>query len=266
MVGHWTGSGNAASVYVSYPLIVTPTSNLTIRGSANSAWLTDSVNYSTYHPKDVAGTIGIYGDHLDTLLGGGATQYSATVTRGKVSYSGDTRYVGMHAAGTYDKVNVSVNRDQTVAYVANGTQRISVYGSVQGLWTDHNLDPYDQMSLGGPGGVRGYPVGEASGDQGATATLELRDSFALPMWMGGQNLTASIFRDNGWLTLNHRPWAGYTGLKNRNLGSTGVGLDLLSQGRYNVRAMWAIRDPGGSVDRSTSDSRNWLWLQAQLFF
>jgi hypothetical protein len=30
--------------------------------------------------------------------------------------------------------------------------------------------------------------------------------------------------------------------------------------------MWAIRDSGGDRDTATRDHRNWLWLQAQMFF
>ncbi|MBK5550148.1 ShlB/FhaC/HecB family hemolysin secretion/activation protein [Pseudomonas sp. TH03] len=260
------GSGNAYSAYVSYPLVITPYSNLSARASYGTTWLKDSLFGETSRPTDNAATFGLYGNEIDTLGGGGAMQYGLALTRGRISYGSGPLPGGIpNAGGYYNKVNLNADRDQTLVYLANGTHRVSLYGAVRGQWSDTNLHPVDEMSLGGPGGVRGYPIGEASGDEGAIATMELRDSFAISA-LGGLNLTVSLFRDNGWLTVNKDPWPGYQGPKNRNLGSTGIGVDLLSQGRYDIKAMWALRDAGGEVDTSTKDSRSWLWLQTQVFF
>jgi hemolysin activation/secretion protein len=152
-----------------------------------------------------------------------------------------------------------------VAYLAHDAQRVSVYGALQGQWSNRNLDSVEKFTLGGPAGLRGYPVGEAVGDEGAIATLELRDSFALAA-LGGDNITLSLFRDNGWLKVNHTPWTGYQGARQRHLGSTGIGADLLHRNRYDLKLMYALRDPGGDRDTATRDHRSWLWFQAQVFF
>ena len=150
--------------------------------------------------------------------------------------------------------------------MANNTQRLSLYGALQEQCEQlTNLDSVEKLFRWvAPAMYAVYPVGEALGDGGAIATLELRDSFAAPAL--GSDLTLSVFRDDGWLTVNHTPWAGYQGPVHRNLGSTGLGVDLLRQNRYDVKAMWAIRDPGGEADTSTRDHRSWLWFQAQIFF
>jgi hemolysin activation/secretion protein len=260
------GGGNELNAYVSYPVLLYPNNNLAVHASYGIKRLSDSVLQTTFHTRDETVTLGVTGDYIDTLGGGGVNLYALTVTHGLITYgSGRLPADTPNASGHYDKLNLNVSRDQTLAYLANNTQRLSLFGGLQGQWSDTNLDAVEKLSLGGPGGIRGYPVGEALGDEGATITLELRDSFVVPA-LGGDNLTLSVFRDNGWLTINHTPWAGYQGQSHRNLGSTGLGVDLLRQNRYDVKAMWAIRDPGGERDTATRDHRSWLWFQAQIFF
>jgi hemolysin activation/secretion protein len=260
------GGGHGFDAYVTYPVLLYLYKHLFVRASYGTKWLHDSVLTETFHTRDRTATLGVNGDAIDTWGGGGVTQYAATITRGQITYgNGQLPANTPNAAGHYAKLNLTVARDQTLAYLANNTHRLSLFGTVQGQWSDTNLDSVEKLSLGGPAGVRGYPVGEALGDEGATATLELHDSFVVPA-LGGDNLTLSVFRDQGWLTTNHTPWKGYQGPAHRNLGSTGLGVELLRQNHYRIKAMWAIRDSGGDRDTATRDHRSWLWLQAQIFF
>jgi len=260
------GASNEVNAYASYPLVLSPYKHLWARVSVGVKRLSDSVLEETYHTRDTSVTLSASGDAIDTLGGGGLTLYAASFTRGLITYGHGANAIDtQNAGGHFNKLDVSVSRDQTLAYLANNTQRVSVYGSVQGQWSNTNLNSVEDFTLGGPTGVRGYPVGEAPGDEGAMATLELRDSFALAA-LGGDNLTLSLFRDDGWLKVNHTPWPGYQGPRRRHLGSTGVGADLLHQSRYDFKVMWAMRDSGGEPDTATRDHRSWLWLQAQIFF
>lgn len=260
------GGGNEFNAYVAYPILLSPYKHLWVRASYGVKWLSDSVLQETFHTRDTTVALSVSGDAIDTVWKGGLTQYGASLTRGLVAYGSGARPVDTpNAAGHFTKLDFTVSRDQTVGYLAHDTQRLSMYGALQGQWSNVNLDSVEKFTLGGPAGVRGYPVGEAVGDEGATATLELRDSFAMAA-LGGDNLTLSLFRDNGWLKVNHTPWTGYQGPRQRHLGSTGIGADLLHQNRYDLKLMYALRDPGGERDTATRDHRNWLWFQAQLFF
>jgi Hemolysin activation/secretion protein len=260
------GGGNEFNAYVTYPVLLAPNTHLWLRASYGVKWLSDSVLAETFHTRDTTVTLSAYGDHIDTFGGGGFTQYAGTFTRGLIGYgAGPLPSNTPNAAGHFAKLDFSVSRDQTLAYFANNTQRLSLYGVLQGQWSNTNLEAVEKLALGGPSGVRGYPVGEAVGDEGAIATVELHDSFAVPA-LGGDNLTLSLFRDDGWLAINHSPWAGYQGPTQRRLGSTGIGTDLLRLGRYDLKVMWALRDPGGETDTATRDHRAWLWFQAQVFF
>jgi hemolysin activation/secretion protein len=260
------GGGNEFNAYVAYPILLSPYKHLWARASYGVKWLSDSVLQETFHTRDTTVVLSINGDAIDTVWSGGLTQYGVSLTRGLVAYGSGARPVDTpNAAGHFTKLDFIVSRDQTVGYLAHDTQRLSVYGALQGQWSNGNLDSVEKFTLGGPAGVRGYPVGEAVGDEGAIATLELRDSFAVAA-LGGDNLTLSLFRDNGWLKVNHTPWAGYQGPRQRHLGSTGIGADLLHQNRYDLKLMYALRDPGGERYTATRDHRQWLWFQAQLFF
>lgn len=260
------GGGNEFNAYVAYPILLSPYKHLWVRGSYGVKWLSDSVLAETFHTRDTTVVLSVNGDAMDTLWGGGLTQYAASLTRGWIAYGSGPRAVDTpNTAGHFTKLDVTASRDQTLGYLAHDTQRLSVYGALQGQWSNTNLDSVEKFTLGGPAGVRGYPVGEAVGDEGAAATLELRDSFELAA-LGGDNLTLSLFRDNGWLKVNHSPWQGYQGARQRHLGSTGIGADLLRRNRYDLKLMYALRDPGGEPDTATRDHRSWLWFQAQVFF
>lgn len=92
-----------------------------------------------------------------------------------------------------EKINPSVVRLQRL------TDRISLYGQVQGQWSDGNLDSSEKISLGGAYGVRAYPEGEAQGDQGYVANVELR--YALT-----EIAQLFTFVDHGEVLLNKDTW------------------------------------------------------------
>lgn len=259
------GSGDEANVYATYPLLLAPDRHLWVRVSTGAKWLSDKVLDYKLNTRDTSVVLSVNGDAIDTLGGGGYSRYAASLTSGNVAYGSGSLPFEPHNAGHFIKFNASASRDQTLAYFANNTQRLSLYAAVQGQLSNTNLASVDQFSLGGPAGVRGYPVGEGVGDEGAIVTLELHHSFAVPA-LGGDNLTLSLFRDDGWIRTSHTPWAGYQGPVSRHLGSTGVGVELLRQNRYSLKAMWAVRDHGSGPDTATSDHPNWFWFQAVFFF
>jgi hemolysin activation/secretion protein len=260
------GGGNEFNAYVAYPVWLTPYKHMWVRASYGVKWLSDSVLAETFHTRDSTVVLSVNGDAIDTRWGGGVTQYAASLTRGLIAYGSGSRPVDApNSSGHFTKLDVTASRDQTLAYLAHDSQRLSLYGALQAQWSNRNLDSVEKFTLGGPAGVRGYPVGEAIGDEAGIATLELRDSFAVPA-LGGDNLTLSLFRDNGWVKVNHTPWVGYQGPRQHHLGSTGIGADLLRQNRYDLKLMYALRDPGGEPDTATRDHRGWLWFQAQVFF
>ena len=121
--------------------------------------------------------------------------------------------------------------------------------------------------------MRAYPVGEASGDQGWLATLELRRNIALNL--PGVVLQGLGFVDTGRIWLHQDTWPGSinnAGDTNRyDLHAVGVGANLWA-GNFSVRTAVARtldNNPGRSSSGLDADSRasDWrAWVQASYAF
>ncbi|ADV26836.1 Polypeptide-transport-associated domain protein ShlB-type [Pseudoxanthomonas suwonensis 11-1] len=110
-------------------------------------------------------------------------------------------------------------------------------GRLNGQWADGNLDSSQQFVLGGPSGVRGYPVNEAAGDSGAVLQLELHRLFAAP---GNSELDVFLFAAGGRIRQRQDPWD--DSANNRyDLAAAGLGL------RWNVRRFSATLSAGVPV-------------------
>ena len=166
--------------------------------------------------------------------------------------------------GTFDKIGYHLTRDQTIAYLES-TKRVSVYGSLRGQIAGDNLDSIEKFSLGGPGGVRAYPNGEAIGDSGTIASLELRYSTTVPV-VGTSDVNIGLFRDQGWLRVNHNAWEGYTGPSKRRLAGNGISISLNKRDVFSVALTWAARDRSSEEATSEKDSRSRLWLHTSFNF
>jgi hemolysin activation/secretion protein len=123
------------------------------------------------------------------------------------------------------------------------------------------------MSLGGPNGVRAYPVGEAAGDTGALFTAELR--YIVPRFkLFGGDITASVFYDAGEVKINKEPPAALpSGEDNkRSISGYGFGLSLGREGNFLVRAHVATPadDETPQSDPKERDPR--VWIQAVKWF
>ena len=107
------------------------------------------------------------------------------------------------------------------------------------------------MVLGGAGGVRAYPSGEASGDAGVLTQLELRYNTG--------SYTPYVFVDGGSIKTNVKPAPAVIN-NTRNLSGSGLGL------RYQ-RVMWSVdstlawRNTGGAPQADTSsDPKPRIWV------
>jgi hemolysin activation/secretion protein len=81
-------------------------------------------------------------------------------------------------------------------------QRWSVYGIIEGQWTNDPLIPNEQFITGGAESVRGYRESEVSGDRGAHATLEMRFyPLGRPALDGKRMLYTEVFVDGAQVRL-----------------------------------------------------------------
>ncbi len=246
---HGSGSSGAWGVDFSYPFIRSRQRNL--YGSFNverTAFLNraNGVRQSDYAIDAV--TLGLNGNVFDDLGGGGASSASLSWEVGDLRQGQLDPGENAALAGGYDKLHYGAARQQVL------TETLSLSGTLAGQYAHKALDSSGRFYLGGPSGVRAYPVNEGSGDRGQLASLELH-------WRAQDAFTLVGFEDWGHVSDSH----GDNTLK-------GAGVSLVWSGPWNLDAQATLarrigsngqpgahgRDQDGTLDR------NRFWLQARL--
>ena len=119
------------------------------------------------------------------------------------------------------------------------------------------------MSLGGPNGVRAYPVGEANGDTGLQMTGEAR--YIIPGFRLLEATSRSAFYDWGQIYINEKP-RDIDVPNKRSIAGAGFGLSLGKEGDFVFRgsASWSADDEQPQADTAHRVPR--VWVQAVKWF
>ncbi|QMV62988.1 ShlB/FhaC/HecB family hemolysin secretion/activation protein [Pseudomonas berkeleyensis] len=249
------GNARITSAYAIQPLVRSRDFSLYAQLQYDDKRLKDDIDQfdSKSDKRSRVVTTSLNGNSRDQLFGGGVNSFALAWSQGSLNIDGAANQrVDDLSAGTrgqFHKLNPSLVRLQRL------TDRFSLYGQLQGQWADGNLDSSEKLSLGGAYGVRAYPQGEASGDQGWLANLELR--YALTeAWQ------LNTFVDHGEVRLNKDTWS--DGENHRRLSAAGVGARWAAHDwQVNAVAAWKLGndDPQSDVDRSPR-----VWVQVVRFF
>lgn len=249
-----TGTARVSSVAVTYPIIRSLKRNLTLGTTwqhkelrdKQGATDTDSDKHSDSLP------INLNFDARDSLGGGGITYGAVTWMPGRLGLDHNLVLVDQATArteGNFHKLNLDVARLQVLS------GGLSLYGRLSGQWADKNLDSSEGFGLGGPNGVRAYPVSEAYGDKGWLAQVELRHDVG--------SFSPYVFYDGGRITVNAKPWDAVD--NHRHIAGAGLGMRYLQQG-WNLDAALAWRTEGGTPQSVTQDKRPRAWVTAGYAF
>lgn len=267
-----SGSAGTVSAGLSYPLLRTRKRSLWLSVDAGHKRLIDRALGQTLRERELDElTAMLSGNAWDGWWGGGYTGVSAGWETGSLGLGNDADRladaVSARTRGHFDKWIWRVERTQSLGGLSNW----GLYLGANGQIGSKNLDSSEKFLLGGPSGVRGYPVGEASGDSGWLASAELRRDFRMTRGVSAQAL---VFVDRGHVRQHIDPWAGsvmpWTG-NTYGLSSIGIGLNLQSA-RWSFRSAWARQlgdNPGHGVTGLNADGLRfgqYLWLQASLRF
>lgn len=250
-----TGQSVAQDFVLRYPLKRAVDANIYLQGGIEHRNLRDEVR-STNTLTDKEATVGNLAVQVDwrDKLGGlaASNQASASISSGQLSIGTPSAAAidaaAAKTAGDYAKLAVTASRQQALS------QTWSVLGQLRGQWANKNLDSSEKLSLGGVNGVRAYPSGEASGDNGWLGSLELRCSIS-------NSMVASVFYDAGAVQINSNPYL--TTSNERTISGSGIGLSGTHVG-VDWRVMMAWRDTGPSTSEADKSPR--LWAQASLRF
>jgi len=212
-----TGFAQIWTANLGYNLIRSQKTNLHLAVNYQHKILNDAYSSTgdNQHKSSDSLPVSLHFDQRDSFLSGGITYGQFTWTPGTLN---------LHAAqlvsddgtaqsnGSFNKFNLDLVRIQTL------TDNISLYLRYSYQTSDKNLDSSEKMSLGGAEGIRAYPIGEGTGDEGWIGQVELRYIF--------NEYAPYVFYDTGSTQLNYKPWDAVSD-KSRTLSGAGIGV------RYN---------------------------------
>lgn len=262
------GHAATGTVRIAYPLIRTSRQSHWMRAEFDHAAYADDVLGQPAHRKRVdAVSLVLEGTLADAA---GNNRYSLVLRAGGLDLS--------HMPDDAALDDVTANREGGFARVTASlehTQRVTDQAflrlAVSGQWAPHNLDTSEQFALGGPGGVRAYPVGEGLGDRGALANVELY----LPVKKGlPQGSRVYLFADAGLIARHAQTWQGWAeaGVQNHYaLFGAGAGLAVPLPWGLQAQAVFAApignnkgaEDPTLNQDGSARNARGWFTLSKQ---
>jgi hemolysin activation/secretion protein len=268
------GSARYAGLGFDYAVHRAREANLRLSGRLNWKSLVDeSIAGRLQDKRAHSGTLGISGDRRDGFSGGAFTGWSLTWTYGDLDLSRVPSALavddaGLQTQGKFHRLNASLQRLQ------NLPGNFSLLARAYGQWANENLDSSEDFALGGPYGVRGWPISEGRGDQGYLGTLELRYDARLPGRWGV--VQPAVFLDSGriWINEDARGVPGLTacGCNDYSLSSAGAGFRWSRNSLHaSVSYAHGLGDnPGRSAINATnadgSTSSHQLWLQGTIQF
>lgn len=258
------GTATVASVFGSMPLIRSRDTNLNVGFVYDDKLLEDRLDLFPISNRDAdvkVGTVFLNGNRRDQFGGGGVNSFYIGLSLGSLdiltplALAGDA--AGPRTNGSYQKLVMHASRWQHLS------DSWSLYGSATAQLASKNLDPSEKFSLGGMDGSRGYPTGEATGDEGYLFNLEARYLLGnLSERVPGQ-VHLLGFVNTGSITINKNPW--FVGDNERSLSSAGIGAMWTDPGNFLLRTYYAV-SIGDEVALSAPDKSGRFWFQAIKYF
>lgn len=266
------GTADLYSTSLKYPLYRTAKRSFFLNGSYDKKKLYNETTGTVTSNKELDNYgLGFTLQNTDEFITAGFSQLSFTQTFGDLdlskvasSLTSDQGAGGAKTNGSFEKSTLQFLRIQRV------TEKLNLQLLANAQFSNKNLDSSEKLSLGGATGVRAYPSGEASGDEGRKISLDVKYNLKSDTRFG--DIIASVFYDYGKIrqykdTLD----ISMTTPNEYSLEGWGVALDLISAGKYNVKVGWADAiggNPGKTSEGKNSDgrgdlSRYWFLASAQ---
>ncbi|MBR9867146.1 MAG: ShlB/FhaC/HecB family hemolysin secretion/activation protein [Oceanospirillales bacterium] len=262
---------SATSLFASYPLKRSAQTNMDLYASLDFKNYQNSILYGAVeNDRDItSASLGFSGDNIDRF--NGQTRWGLTLTQGSIGLEDGSSYQfndaqGARTEGSFTKLNYSLQRYQSLPL-----DDLFFNASLNGQWASGNLDSAEKFQLGGPDGVRAWPVGEGIGDNGWVANLELRQILSQPDW---GRVEAFGFYDVGGITqyADLNPGIVYDGPNDYTLDGYGVGLSVTYGESGSLQLVYAHKgkdNPNPTPEGTDSDGKSdqgRLWLTGKILF
>lgn len=261
------GNGSVMSLYGLHPFVRTRNANLIGQVSYEHKLLSDRIDSTNVVEDRSINTVklGLVGDLRDRVFGGALNSFAISYTEGSLNIqppavlAADQAATGLNTQGKFAKVNFDVRRLQLV------TQDINLLLAVSGQLADRNLSSAEKMSLGGANGVRGYPSGQAAGDQGFLFSSELRYLVPKYQLLSG-DISLSAFYDAGRVKISHSPLTTSTTPNFLGISAYGFGLSLGKDSDFLLRTTVAWRGENDTPDADNVRRSARVWFQGIKWF
>ncbi|MDY5717667.1 MAG: ShlB/FhaC/HecB family hemolysin secretion/activation protein [Selenomonas sp.] len=246
------GNAKTVSLFGKYPLYHYADRSLTFKYGYDYRALEDNLSQnsssisSKKHSHSVHAGLDGFNRAADVSV-----EYGVNILTGELGI--DSEYANSliqngHVASHYTKAEANAAVTQRLGHSADALIKIS------GQKASNNLDSSEEFYLGGANGVRAYPQGELSGDEGILGTIETR-------FYTKSGLIPSIYFDAGNVRYNK------DGMKEGSksygiLKGWGVGLAYNQAGDWFMRLDYARRigqDPNMS-EAAKAKGRTWFML------
>lgn len=250
------GRSLTRSIGAIIPLMLSRQRNINLTLSAGRDDLTNKVRGDTVSDYHVSrASIGLDGFWQDDFQGGGTTRVALSFAHGKTKGTDAGNFI----EDSFSVWRFSLSREQYV----NDRMIISTNLSTQK--GPEGLDDVEEFFLGGPNGVRAYPIGEGDAPSGAILNLELQ-------YRINRDWVVAGFYDHGWIADRNTPGEPDS-YQLKGIGATvswsnpkGWAADLTLARRLgrNPNAIEDTRNPshnGNDQDGSHRKIRAWLALR-----
>jgi hemolysin activation/secretion protein len=260
------GDGMVSSVFAFHPFYRTRNTNVIAQFAYEHKNLHDRIDSTRTEEVRVidASKAGVVGDFRDGVLGGGLNAFSATYTHGHLELEppslaqADAGPTGLKTQGIFRKWNFEFKRLNRV------TDNASVLFAFTGQQASKNLASAEKLALGGPNGVRAYPVGEAIADNAQIYSIEGRYILPGAKVFDGDFMFSAHY-DYGRAEVFDKPLATVTQNK-RSIGGYGVGASLGREGNFIMRGSASWRADGETPLADPAERNPRVWIQAVKWF
>lgn len=245
------GTAKVASAGLSYPVLRSQNANLAIGFAYQHKKLEDRQD-ATLTRNDKTSDVLPVTLQFDRRDPSGVTWGSLAYTVGDLELDAALEAAdiasGMDSRGHFAKWNLDIARLQTTPVA-----HLNLYGRLSAQWAGKNLDSSESFLLGGPHGVRAYPVGEGNGDEGYLVQLEARYRIGMA--------EPYLFYDAGRVRINADNGRLVAPLADNSRSIAGLGLGVrYASGNLGLDAALAWRTHGGKPQSDTRDTNPHGWV------
>lgn len=269
------GQSKQLSLFGQLPLVRRTDASVTAQLSVDNKKLSNDFEGMLFDKREINSlSLGFNGAFLssDRL---GQSRWSTALTGGHTRVLNQLESLNprLDTQGRFAKLSADYRVSRPLASAGEaGKWSWSVRTSGQLHLSGANLDNAEKFQLGGPEGVRGYPVGEASGDSGVLASLEFSRAFPMERVHAARFV---LFADTGSITRNPNAASSAEasdGMPNTyKLSSGGLGLKLNFTPTTLMQLVLATpwgKNPAqvnnlNSDGRSMSQTRLWVSINSR---